>query len=65
MPGLTQAVIDQVSATAQSRYGYDTLGLSPNAVEEDEKIIGKASVAVRLTRRSNVDVQELAFFYQK
>lgn len=41
IPGLTQAVVDLVSQTAQSRYGYDTLGLSPNAVESDEKLIGK------------------------
>lgn len=37
VPGLTQAVIDQVSSIAQSRYGYDTLGLSPNAVEEERR----------------------------
>ncbi len=41
IPGLTQEVVDLVSQTAQSRYGYDTLGLSPNAVESDEKLIGK------------------------
>ena len=29
----------------------------------DQGIIGKASVSTRLTKRSNVDVQELAFFY--
>jgi predicted nucleotidyltransferase len=29
----------------------------------DRRIIGKAAVSVRLTRRSHVDVQELAFFY--
>jgi predicted nucleotidyltransferase len=29
----------------------------------DLGLIGKASTAVRLTKRSNVDVQELAFFY--
>ena len=28
----------------------------------DQRLIGKASTAVRLTRKSNVDVQELAFF---
>ena len=30
----------------------------------DRGLIGKASTTARLTRRSNVDVQELAFFYQ-
>ena len=29
----------------------------------DQRLIGKASTAVRLTRKSNVDVQELAFFH--
>ena len=29
----------------------------------DQKMIGKASLPVRLTRRSNVELQELAFFY--
>jgi hypothetical protein len=29
----------------------------------DRGLIGKASVAARLTKKSNVDVQELAFFY--
>ena len=31
----------------------------------DRGLIGKASIATRLTRRSNVDVQELAFFYHR
>jgi hypothetical protein len=29
----------------------------------DQRLIGKASAPARLTKRSNVDVQELAFFY--
>ena len=29
----------------------------------DQRLIGKASAPVRLTKRSNVEVQELAFFY--
>lgn len=29
----------------------------------DQRLIGKAPLAVRLTKRSNVDVQELAFFH--
>ncbi|CAH0498188.1 TonB-dependent receptor [Novosphingobium sp. CECT 9465] len=41
IPGLTQSVIDQVSDVAQSRYGYDTLGLISTTQEEDEKIVGK------------------------
>ena len=29
----------------------------------DQGLVGKASIASRLTKRSNVDVQELAFFH--
>ena len=29
----------------------------------DQGLIGKASTPVRLTKKSNVEVQELAFFY--
>jgi outer membrane receptor for ferrienterochelin and colicin len=41
VPGLTQAVIDGVTATAKTRYGYDTLGLIATTQEADEKIVGK------------------------
>ena len=29
----------------------------------DQKLIGKASTPVQLTKKSNIEVQELAFFY--
>ena len=41
VPLITTANIDQVSAIAQSVYGYDTLGFVPTKRENDEKIIGK------------------------
>jgi hypothetical protein len=43
---------------------YDLSGVS-SACEylADQGLIGKASTAIRLTKRSNVDVEELAFFY--
>jgi hypothetical protein len=41
VPGISQTQIDQVSAIAQSVYGYDTLGQLTAGIEEDEKIIGK------------------------
>jgi hypothetical protein len=31
----------------------------------DQRLIGKASLPVRLTKRSNIDVEELAFFSTK
>ena len=38
---------------------------SPAACEylADRGLIGKASTPVQLTRKSNIEVQELAFFY--
>lgn len=41
IPGVTQALVDQVSSIAQSRYSYDTLGVIANGIEEDEKFVGK------------------------
>lgn len=41
VPGLTQPLIDQVTTIAKNVYNYDTLGLSPNAIEKDEKVIAK------------------------
>lgn len=41
VPGLTQSLIDQVSSIADSRYGYDTMGLISTTQEADEKIVAK------------------------
>ncbi|MEH3107254.1 MAG: TonB-dependent receptor [Sphingomonas fennica] len=37
VPGVTQAVLDEVGGIARSRYNYDTLGLLNFFTEEDEK----------------------------
>jgi Carboxypeptidase regulatory-like domain len=54
VPGLTQAVIDQVSQIADTVYGYDTLGIASNAVEEDEKIIAKLDWNISDSQRASV-----------
>lgn len=54
VPGLTQAVIDQVSSIAQSRYGYDTLGLISTTQEGDEKIVAKIDANFSDTQRASV-----------
>jgi hypothetical protein len=49
---------------AHFRRNFDIVGVT--AVCEylaDQGLIGKASTSVQLTRRSNIEVQELAFFY--
>ncbi len=54
VPGLTQAVIDQVSATARSVYGYDTLGLIATTQEQDEKIVAKVDLNISDTQRASL-----------
>lgn len=41
IPRLTQAMVDNISAIAQSVYGYDTLGVFQGASETDEKMTAK------------------------
>lgn len=41
IPRVTTALADQISAIAQSKYGYDTLGIFRSTQEQDEKITGK------------------------
>ena len=46
-------LIDDIGAIAQSNYGYDTLGLIQNAVEEDEKIVAKLDWNITDTQRAS------------
>ena len=41
VPGLTQATVDAVSATARTRYGFDTGGIVSFSDNLDEKIVGR------------------------
>ncbi|MDZ7587797.1 MAG: TonB-dependent receptor [Parasphingorhabdus sp.] len=54
IPGITQALLDSVSATAQSRYSYDTLGLLPNSNEVDEKVIAKLDANLGDNQRASL-----------
>jgi len=54
VPGITQAQIDAVSATAKSVYNYDTLGQIQNAVEEDEKYVAKLDWNINEDHRASV-----------
>jgi hypothetical protein len=72
--GLFAPVIDHLREAGEARScseiedhfqrNYNVSGIT-TACEylADQGLIGKASTAVRLTKRSNVEVQELAFFY--
>jgi hypothetical protein len=65
IPRVTQATIDQITQIAQTRYGYDTLGIFTTAVEEDEKFVGKLdwnvtdNQRVQLTYIRNVGNQQI------
>ncbi len=54
VPNITQALIDQVTATAKSRYGYDTQGLITTAQEQDEKIVGKLDWNISESHRASL-----------
>jgi hypothetical protein len=54
VPLITQANIDLVNSVAKSRYGYDTLGLIQNAVENDEKIVLKLDANVTDRQRASL-----------
>lgn len=54
VPGITQAGVDAVTATAKARYGYDTLGLISTTNEADEKIVGKLDWNVNDDHRASL-----------
>jgi hypothetical protein len=54
VPGITLAQVDAVSATAQSVYSYDTLGLIQNAAEQDDKYIAKIDLNINDDHRASL-----------
>jgi Carboxypeptidase regulatory-like domain len=54
IPGVTQALIDNVSSIAKTKYNYDTLGVISNGVESDEKIVVKLDWNVSDDHRASV-----------
>lgn len=53
VPGVTEADIANVTTIAKNVYNYDTLGLSPNAVEEDEKLVVKLDANLTEKQRAS------------
>jgi hypothetical protein len=54
IPNLSQAQVDQISGIASSRYGYDTLGVIRNGIEEDEKWVGKLDWNISNDHRASI-----------
>jgi hypothetical protein len=51
IPNLTQAQVDQVSAIAQSVYGYDTGGVLRNLGDKDDRVVAKLDANLSDTQR--------------
>ena len=56
IPNLTQAVVDQVSAIAQSRYNYDTGGVLGDVGDRDDRLVAKLDANLS-------DTQQLSLTY--
>ena len=54
VPNLTVAQLADITSTARSVYNYDTLGISPNAIESDEKFVGKLDVNITDDQRASL-----------
>ena len=54
IPGLTQATVDNVSAIAQSRFQYDTLGVIRSDDETDEKFVARLDWNVTEDHRASL-----------
>ena len=51
---LTQALVDQVSAIAKSRYGYDTGGVLNTNGDKDDRIVAKLDANLSDTQRASL-----------
>jgi len=60
---VTNSFMHSFLAKGRLLYTHDQREEDRGEYLSDQGIIGKASMPVRLTKRSNADVQELAFFY--
>ncbi|MDF0540904.1 carboxypeptidase regulatory-like domain-containing protein [Sphingobium sp. H39-3-25] len=54
IPNLTQALVDQVSSIAQSRYGYDTGGVVGSNGDKDDRLVGRIDANLSDTQRLSV-----------
>ena len=51
IPNLTQAQVNQVSAIAQSVYGYDTGGVQRNLGDKDDRVVARIDANISDTQR--------------
>lgn len=49
--GITQALVDRISATAKSKYGYDTGGVLNNSGDKDDRLVARLDANLSDTQR--------------
>ncbi|MFS0735834.1 carboxypeptidase regulatory-like domain-containing protein [Sphingomonas sp. 1P06PA] len=54
IPTLTQAQVDQISAIAQSNYGYDTGGVLNNSDDRDDRLVARVDANLSETQRASI-----------
>jgi len=54
IPGLTQAAVDQVVATAKSRYNYDAGGILDTNGDKDDRLVAKLDANLSETQRASL-----------
>jgi hypothetical protein len=60
IPNITQAQVDQVSAIAQSRYGYSTGGVLTNSNDRDDRLVARLDANLSDNQRAS-----LTYLYTK
>ena len=60
VPGVTDALINQISTIAKNRYGYDTGGILNNQKDKDDRIVAKLDANLSETQRAS-----LTYIYTK
>lgn len=54
IPGLTQAMVDQVVAIAKSKYGYDAGAVLNNSKDSDDRVVAKLDANISDTQRASL-----------
>lgn len=54
IPGLTQAMVDQIVAIAKSKYNYDAGGVLNNSKDSDDRVVAKLDANLSDTQRASL-----------
>jgi hypothetical protein len=54
IPGLTQAMVDQIVSIAKSKYNYDAGGVLNNSKDSDDRVVAKLDANISDTQRASL-----------